>query len=621
MALRPAAARWFEVVVPEVDSGDAMLGLASRGAVQFEWTGEHGAAHGLNELAAPIARYRELSARYRTYWPDPVFERRCCPLPVQVAAEGALRQIERWLLDAEDLLARADSLRARQQQLAHWRELLPLVTAQAPKLDLRALAAAGPVLSSVCLRLPKTAQADAGKLESLLSERLAALVLAVRADAHQVWLGVVSSDAVASLCAAAQSYGGECLALPQWCADPAVPEIALSTQLEAVRPELDEVTQELLNLARQHGLHHAAGVLERVEWFYRTGQEIRCDGRLCWITGWTSESDAKHLEDALLAAGVRGRAALPAPPADVAEPSLLRHGSWLRPFEVFTQAIGEPSTTEADPTVWVALLVPLLFGYMCGDVGHGAVIALAGFLLRDRTEHWPLLMICGVSALGFGFVYGDVFGYEHLIEPLWVRPLEAPLAILAVPLAFGAVVLTLGLLLHTVESCWRGLGRSEGVADTAQLLVYWGLLLSLFQPAALWMCIVGLVLCVGNQLLVHRDPKVVVAGIGHLVEATFSLLLNTLSFARVGAFALAHAALELAVLTIAESVPGLVGTAVVVVLGNLIVVVLEGLVVTIQTSRLVLFEFFVRFFEGSGRAFGPAPQPPSDRPGVSSRKR
>jgi V/A-type H+-transporting ATPase subunit I len=67
------------------------------------------------------------------------------------------------------------------------------------------------------------------------------------------------------------------------------------------------------------------------------------------------------------------------------------------------------------------------------------------------------------------------------------------------------------------------------------------------------------------------------------------------------------------VLTIAASVPGVIGTLVVIILGNLIVIVLEGLVVSIQTSRLVLFEFFVRFFEGSGRAFGPAAQPPSAR--------
>ena len=44
---------------------------------------------------------------------------------------------------------------------------------------------------------------------------------------------------------------------------------------------------------------------------------------------------------------------------------------------------------------------------------------------------------------------------------------------------------------------------------------------------------------------------------------------------------------------------------------NLLILVVEGLVVSIQTTRLVLFEFFARFLTGSGRVFRPLPPPPS----------
>jgi V/A-type H+-transporting ATPase subunit I len=188
--------------------------------------------------------------------------------------------------------------------------------------------------------------------------------------------------------------------------------------------------------------------------------------------------------------------------------------------------------------------------------------------------------------------------------------MDHPLTVLAVPVLFGALVLTLGLVLRTVQSCWRGQGWSEGVADAAQTLVYWGALLSFAHAGALWLVLAGVLLCAGNRLLVEREPIAVVAGLGHLVEATFSLLLNTLSFARVGAFALAHAALETAVFAIADGVSGPAASVLIIVLGNLFVIVLEGVVVSIQTSRLVLFEFFVRFFEGGGRAFEPAEPPP-----------
>ena len=50
--------------------------------------------------------------------------------------------------------------------------------------------------------------------------------------------------------------------------------------------------------------------------------------------------------------------------------------------------------------------------------------------------------------------------------------------------------------------------------------------------------------------------------------------------------------------------------ALVLVLGNVVVIVLEAMVVSIQTTRLVLFEFFTRFMQGTGRAFRPLPAPP-----------
>jgi V/A-type H+-transporting ATPase subunit I len=93
---------------------------------------------------------------------------------------------------------------------------------------------------------------------------------------------------------------------------------------------------------------------------------------------------------------------------------------------------------------------------------------------------------------------------------------------------------------------------------------------------------------------------------------------NTVSFARVGAFALAHAGLSVAVTGVAEA-SGAIGYWIVLVLGNLLILVLEGLVVGIQTTRLLLFEFFVRFLEGTGRAFRPLPPPLATvNPGLGS---
>ena len=101
------------------------------------------------------------------------------------------------------------------------------------------------------------------------------------------------------------------------------------------------------------------------------------------------------------------------------------------------------------------------------------------------------------------------------------------------------------------------------------------------------------------------------SGLGELVERALQLLINTLSFARVGAFALAHAGLSMAVSILAQEADGFVLRALVIVLGNVVIVVLEVMVVSIQTTRLVLFEFFARFLSGMGRPFRPLAPPPS----------
>ncbi len=91
-----------------------------------------------------------------------------------------------------------------------------------------------------------------------------------------------------------------------------------------------------------------------------------------------------------------------------------------------------------------------------------------------------------------------------------------------------------------------------------------------------------------------------------------SYLSNSLSYVRVGAFAVAHVGLRQVIFILAEMVSPShgIGYWIVVVLGNLFIVGFEGLIVGIQTMRLEYYEFFSKFFKGGGatlRADQPAP--------------
>ena len=89
-----------------------------------------------------------------------------------------------------------------------------------------------------------------------------------------------------------------------------------------------------------------------------------------------------------------------------------------------------------------------------------------------------------------------------------------------------------------------------------------------------------------------------------LFEVLLSYVTNTISFLRVGAFALSHAAMMGVVMLLSGA-----GTdspnIVIIILGNFIVAAMEGLIVGIQVLRLEYYEMFSRFYKGSGKEFKP----------------
>ena len=249
---------------------------------------------------------------------------------------------------------------------------------------------------------------------------------------------------------------------------------------------------------------------------------------------------------------------------------------------------------------------------MFPDVGHGLMLGAFALLFWWRWPAIRFLLPCGLSAMLFGLLFGDIFGFDDLIPALWLKPLEAPMIVLAVPLLFGVLLLLLGLVFAGLEAQWRGCLCQWLKVDAAVLVLYLLLLLTPFVNEVLWLAPVALVhYFVGNAMQATEQTLVALAqALGALLMSIFELALNTLSFLRVGAFALAHAAFSHTIMTLADTVQHPVGWLLTLVLGNLFAVVLEALIVFVQTTRLVLFEFFIRFLHADGRIYKALHQPP-----------
>ncbi len=603
---RPLPARWFELLTAQEDLTMALETLAATHAVEIEVHSEAPKRTTIPDLQGRLEDYQRLAHRYHAYWPHTPLQPSTEPgRPVPVM-EQALRRLHAWRDDADALIKQLEQLRAERTELNLLDEML--VHAREDALELALMANAGPALAAAVYVLPpnsKTAQ---------LPGRV--IVQRIVTPLHEFILMLGPPNEVSALEQELTALKGRHLSLPRWLTGGVAQN---RRQVSERLAEIDRGSKRLLGeidaFVDKHKLRQALSDIARLEWLVTNVSNLPVTENFAWVTGWTSDMSGKALEGGLQRTGVRGVLRFPPVPLGKSAPMVLRNPWWAQPFELFARLLGTPGRDEADPSRVLAVIAPLLFGYMFGDVGQGLVLFAAGLVLQRRWPVLRLLVAGGLSSVIFGFVFGSVFSREDIIAPLWLHPLQHPLPVLMVPLFGGVAILLLGLLFNAVEAYWRGAVRSWGRVEAAVLVLYVGLTLSLLQPTfGLTLAATGLLWFLAGSVWESRSGGAsVLTAVGHLFESVMQLAINTLSFARVGAFALGHAGLSLAIVTIAEVSGHRIAGFVVMVLGNLLVIVLEGLVVSVQTTRLVLFEFFIRFLRGEGRVFRPLAPPSSSQ--------
>jgi V/A-type H+-transporting ATPase subunit I len=605
MSLRPSPASWFEVLVMRDDLTAAIDALARSSKVELQSHGQSRTPLLMPECRQMLVEFDELRQRYDRYWPQACRHEADERLEPQQMLDDAMRRLRAWTGEAHDVVQRIEALSG---QVADLRIVLPLLREGQPSLDLSRLVNAGPMLSSRIFLMPGDAWPKALPGD-VITRR------AVAPGRHYV-LAVGMPDHVAALEHQLALEKARAITMPENLpAGVEASATAVEQRITELERDVEAAEDELDALHEQHDLADAIADAEFVRWYVDAVPDLTSTENFAWITGWTSETDDQALLSLLDDAGVKGLFRLQPPPPGFEPPLILVNPRWMRPFEIFTRMFGVPGSSDVDPTRVVAIISPLIFGYMFGDVGQGAVLFIAGLILARRWPALRLLIAGGLSSMVFGLLFGSVFGREDIIAPLWLHPLDKPILILLAPLAGGAVLLLLGLLLDALQAYWQDKGRQWLETGAGLVLCYLSLLGAFFEPALLWAALAGALWFIfGHALTVdtHRLAAVGKAA-AEFVEVLLQLGVNTISFVRVGAFSLSHAGLCTAVIGVASALSSPVASAFVELLGNVVVLGLEGLIVGIQTTRLVLFEFFVRFLHAEGRPFRPLkpPDPPA----------
>lgn len=323
-------------------------------------------------------------------------------------------------------------------------------------------------------------------------------------------------------------------------------------------------------------------------------------------------------------------------------PTKLKNSFLGRTFQPFLEMYGLPAYNELDPSIFMALTYCLFFGVMFGDVGQGLCLALIGIVLAKWKKMWlgNIIACCGLAGAVFGCVYGSVFGLEELLpgfkilaeaEHYAIPGVSNVLVLLVASIAVGVVMLAFVMLLnvingvrqHNFEKIFFGQNGLAGMVFYIGLIVaalctlFFGV--NLFVPAyVLPVLVLPLALILLKEplsLMVEGSDEwkeikigaLLSTGFFELFETLLSYLTNTLSFMRVGAYAITHVGLMLVVQMLAGMAGGMgsVGGIIAMVAGNIFVMGFEGLLVGIQVLRLEFYELFGRFYDDGGIPFVP----------------
>lgn len=399
----------------------------------------------------------------------------------------------------------------------------------------------------------------------------------------------------------------------------------LRKELAAKAAELDrelaDIDRALAELRGRHRplLAEAARQLQGAAPFAALSGSLRGKGGLVRIEGWVPAQDVPRLRERLNASleAFHLQTRTPRPDELARVPSVQRYPAWIRPFADLVHGYGTPRYDEFDPTWLFAVTFTLMFGMMFGDVGHGLVIIAAAWGFRRKLRQFTWFgFAAGLSSTVFGFLYGSIFGYEHLLHPVWMSPLSDPMHLLMLALYWGVGFILLATAL-SAWNLWRHGDRRRallGVKGVAGLLFYLAALFVMvrlargedtgFLDALLMFVPLGAILVEVWRETPARGGERALVTFMEGFEAVMGYVSNTLSFLRVAAFSLNHAALAIAVMTLAGMLDTF-GHWMAVVIGNVIILVLEGGIVLIQVLRLEYYEGFARFFGGDGRAYRP----------------
>jgi len=370
--------------------------------------------------------------------------------------------------------------------------------------------------------------------------------------------------------------------------------------------------------------------------------------------GWVPTNMVASLKDGV-AAATGGRAFVadrPAEPGHDLPPVEYHNVNFAKPSQFLLDVYSRPKYAEIDPTLVMAIIFPVFFGIILGDVGYGLILLAMSLGLRkiitgdDARMLLNVLRNAAISSIIFGFLYSEFLGFSipgldsimpnrHLnIGVVEGRHGHGPAVpeLMIMTAWIGIAYITLGRLLGILNHARYGHGSHRTLAMLANLgwiLVMWGILVMIWSafPLPLMPDLTGYpALVAGISLPVIIGGMMAVIGIALIIRESAleivelpTILSHVLSFARLMGVGLSSVAIAMVVNYIAIgliiepqlknfgiiSIVFIIMGVFVFLLGHLFNAILGLLGGGLQSLRLNYVEFFTKFYKGGGEKYNP----------------
>ncbi len=431
---------------------------------------------------------------------------------------------------------------------------------------------------------------------------------------------------------------------------------AASSIIQAMEVELQET--QLRFLAKLLALREGA------EAVYKALNQVRKTGDFKWfavIQGFipaasVSEFEKRNEDSLCLIEEVH-----PSGHGGPVAPSITSNRGYRKAFEKITFTQGPPAGGEIDPTSMISFFFPFFYGFMFADLGQGLVLFLLGLILRIRgtpsLKHWgTIIAAAGITGAVMGVLVGEFFGVEisHIpgLADVFERFLilhvsemseEVVVKLLITSILIGVFHQTLGFTLDVVKGfklkenlelisakiptlamylagfffalSFIGSGYSfNRVLTSSNPTPLFSEALGVYLPSgavasfSIPIILVSLLFLVFGKAVArvmgkyHEETLVmsIILGVVEFILRVVEFLANSVSYARLGILMLVHTALLLLVKLSLEQ--GIIGLPIAI-MWNISVMLIEGLIVYIQDVRLHVYEWFTKFYQGTGRLF------------------